>query len=136
MFTESYAAPVHGLGLLPGHAEDILRTTTTAGGGSSNSNIDWNQIIQSGFQFGTTFINDKYAKDASRSTGTYNPTGQTATQTYQPITAGVTPATGGALSIDKAVSGALAFVQKNIVLVGLGLAFLFAFKRDPNRARR
>jgi len=58
-------AELSGLGL----PKSVPFPTSSGGGG-----INWDSIINQGFQFGQQFLQSKYAKDAAKSTGYYAPT--------------------------------------------------------------
>src|SRR3954469_11405094 len=90
MFLEARSATLGSLGLnypSPGGGGGVFEPISEGGGSSGGGGIDWNQVIQSGFQFGTTVFNDRYAAQAAKYAGGYYPQGQgNETAAYQPIT--------------------------------------------------
>jgi hypothetical protein len=127
----AYGGPVAG-----GSGYDTLRGL---GGFWDDNGLD---IIGRGFDLGETFVKSKYAKDASKYTGSYYPQGQTAEAPggrYQQIdprtlVAGTARNPDGSLIADtagKTASSLAKFVEDNLGVLAIGGVFLLAFMRKP-----
>lgn len=102
---------------------------------------DWGKdLLGKGFDFGTTFVKSKYAKDASKYTGSYYPQGQTeSTPRYAPITTGGNTLPNSNSTISNTAGSFAAsftrFVEENLGVLAIGGVFLLAFMRTPGGRR-
>lgn len=108
------------------------------GGGSSGSGFDWSNVINQGFAFGQTFLQAKYAKDASKYAGGYYPQGQGAggggAAPYQQIAPTSQQNTTVSNTAGNFAASFTRFIENNIGILAIGGIFLFAWQRQPKRS--